>query len=501
MEMASRAESTAGTSAGASADLSADASAETDAEHGDVPDLVSALNENPTRWWPGRTAMTQALNEQGSQITNLNAAPEPSMGPHTPGGPAGLWWLKAAPWFLPPPPEWGPIKQEMYANYYYKPVHRNYELPNIQRRAAPWYAPNSDADGRAAANGAPPQLPAPFPNAGTPLSAVTASLAAGPMGAAAAGIQARSGHSLFSAGASLPPHLQAQWPGAEPGQPHQPPSGPLGQGTEGVLTPPYVGGYTSDLTKPIPPELQSGPSPSLTAAAFYSGAPGSDGRPYSDPMPSPDEAPTAESLAMGGSQTGPLAIVPGGTYALTGAQLSGVPGHSPGAPVTDNAVFSWPYTSSAPAAVPDRHAALGAIHSVGQPVSLKPLKPGDVPPEKMPPRLMQGAFIPGPAGETPGVDVSTYRDTSSYLLDGPGAAVGLGPRADARVTGLNGMLGAPSPQSPGRRCSPYFPEACGEIGWPQAPAAGPPVGVGAAKPAPGMAAPWMPPDATSPRSI
>jgi len=43
---------------------------------------------------------------------------------------AGQWWLDSAPWFLPPPPEWGPMPVTMYTSYYHKPapgpVHLDY---------------------------------------------------------------------------------------------------------------------------------------------------------------------------------------------------------------------------------------------------------------------------------------------------------------------------------------------------------------------------------------
>ena len=43
---------------------------------------------------------------------------------------AGQWWLDSAPWFLPPPPEWGPMPVTMYTSYYHKPapgpVHMDY---------------------------------------------------------------------------------------------------------------------------------------------------------------------------------------------------------------------------------------------------------------------------------------------------------------------------------------------------------------------------------------
>jgi len=42
----------------------------------------------------------------------------------------GQWWLESAPWFLPPPPEWGPMPVTMYTSYYHKPapgpVHLDY---------------------------------------------------------------------------------------------------------------------------------------------------------------------------------------------------------------------------------------------------------------------------------------------------------------------------------------------------------------------------------------
>jgi hypothetical protein len=38
-------------------------------------------------------------------------------------GKGDQWWLKKAPWFLPPPPEWGPMPVTMYTSYYHKPTH------------------------------------------------------------------------------------------------------------------------------------------------------------------------------------------------------------------------------------------------------------------------------------------------------------------------------------------------------------------------------------------
>lgn len=34
----------------------------------------------------------------------------------------GQWWLEKAPWFLPPPPEWGPMPVTMYTSYYHRPT-------------------------------------------------------------------------------------------------------------------------------------------------------------------------------------------------------------------------------------------------------------------------------------------------------------------------------------------------------------------------------------------
>ncbi len=96
---------------------------------------VKEDDENPTAWWPKRTEFAQALNEMGSKVGGDDAQE--------------FWWLANAPWFLPPPPEWGPIKPEMYAQYYFKPIHHNYELPNVEGRKAPWFAPNHQpAEGR-----------------------------------------------------------------------------------------------------------------------------------------------------------------------------------------------------------------------------------------------------------------------------------------------------------------------------------------------------------------
>ena len=32
------------------------------------------------------------------------------------------WWLEKAPWFLPPPPEWGPMPVTMYTSYFHRPT-------------------------------------------------------------------------------------------------------------------------------------------------------------------------------------------------------------------------------------------------------------------------------------------------------------------------------------------------------------------------------------------
>ena len=61
----------------------------------------------------------------------------------------GQWWLEKAPWFLPPPPEWGPMPVTMYTSYYHKPVHPHHldyahgiplphaEALNLARRTYP----------------------------------------------------------------------------------------------------------------------------------------------------------------------------------------------------------------------------------------------------------------------------------------------------------------------------------------------------------------------------
>jgi hypothetical protein len=36
-------------------------------------------------------------------------------------GAGGEWWVKDVPWFLPPPPEWGPLPPTMYTSYYHRP--------------------------------------------------------------------------------------------------------------------------------------------------------------------------------------------------------------------------------------------------------------------------------------------------------------------------------------------------------------------------------------------
>ena len=294
----------------------------------------------------------------------MASAPEPAAqanNPHMPGGPAGLWWLKNAPWFLPPPPEWGPIKPEMYANYYYKPVKRNYMLPNVQQRSAPWYAPNTDADGSASH----PQLPAAFPGQ------AGAAAADGGMGVegqwqgilnAAAGlpsnVAAGPGNpgSLFAPGAAAPggPGGDADAlyghsnfagitaPGAQP-------SGPIGAGTDGVVSPPFRGMYASDLSTPLPTETLAGPSPSLTAAAFAAGLPGSDGKPYSAPLSASDNG---LGPVAAGAVAPPLAVSPGGIYAMTGNQLTGA---FPGAATGTN-TGTGPYAG--PAASAGRGSAL-----------------------------------------------------------------------------------------------------------------------------------------------
>jgi len=33
----------------------------------------------------------------------------------------GEWWVEDVPWFLPPPPEWGPLPPTMYTSYFHRP--------------------------------------------------------------------------------------------------------------------------------------------------------------------------------------------------------------------------------------------------------------------------------------------------------------------------------------------------------------------------------------------
>jgi len=40
------------------------------------------------------------------------------------------WWLKDVPWFLPPPPEWGPMPPQMYMSYWHKPKNAPLTSPN-----------------------------------------------------------------------------------------------------------------------------------------------------------------------------------------------------------------------------------------------------------------------------------------------------------------------------------------------------------------------------------
>jgi len=59
------------------------------------------------------------------------------------------WWLEKAPWFLPPPPEWGKMPVTMYTSYYHKPTHPHHndyahgiplpdaEALNLARRTYP----------------------------------------------------------------------------------------------------------------------------------------------------------------------------------------------------------------------------------------------------------------------------------------------------------------------------------------------------------------------------
>jgi len=505
--------SLAETESGATAEGQAQAQSETQARAGDAGlNLDTVLNPNPTTWWPGRTAMAQALNEQGSTITGMSNTPEPaSNNPGDaallPGGSAGLWWLKSAPWFLPPPPEWGPIKPEMYATYYYKPVHRNYMLPNVQQREAPWYAPNTDADGTASKAGASAGL---VPGAGaTELPPAFAGSAGARMSMFAAGAAApgASGLGAVPGGAGGLGGFGGGNPGAAGGQP----SGPIGSGTDGVHNPPFRGVYASDLNEPLPPETQVGPSPSLTAEAFAAGAPGSDGRPYAGPTSTSAPEP-------------PLALTPGGVYAVTGNQLisgdragpespyagaldaldsDGSPQHSGlyngplavlqgavaggGAPQTPpvpgafanaeaesrlaqsidpNAVDPLAGIYSAPAgslfpAAPVVNLAHGAVNSMGSVTA--PLSLTD---KTSAPTLMQGgAVLGGPDGNTKTAWMG-YRDSAAYLMNGPGSMVGIGPRAPPELTALNGMVGAPAIGPGGHRCSPFTPGACNSGGLP-----------------------------------
>lgn len=79
---------------------------------------VSADSEHEDDWWPGRSNKNEALNEVDAQLED-----------------GGEWWLKNVPWFLPPPPEWGPMAPEMYESYYNQPVHQPYVVPKTTATA------------------------------------------------------------------------------------------------------------------------------------------------------------------------------------------------------------------------------------------------------------------------------------------------------------------------------------------------------------------------------
>jgi len=52
---------------------------------------------------------------------------------HKGGNKAGAgdqWWLTDVPWFLPPPPEWGPLPPSMYTSYYHRPRSAPLTTPN-----------------------------------------------------------------------------------------------------------------------------------------------------------------------------------------------------------------------------------------------------------------------------------------------------------------------------------------------------------------------------------
>lgn len=119
------------------------------------------------------------------------------------------------------------------------------------------------------------------------------------------------------------------------------------------------------------------------------------------------------------------------------------------------------------------------------------------------PDLLHGGAALGGGG------AGTYRDTAAYLVNGPGAAIGLpSVRTSAHFTGLQGMVGAPQP-FPDRPCPPGTPEGCGgpgmatpgsinqdiSTGGGGEGATGTASGTGKAGPYPGLA-PWFQPDPT-----
>jgi len=72
----------------------------------------------------------QAEQKAGAQQTTTShttASSETTAG--TQGG-ADPWWLKDLPWFMPPPPEWGPLPPTMYQAYWERPLGAPLSTPN-----------------------------------------------------------------------------------------------------------------------------------------------------------------------------------------------------------------------------------------------------------------------------------------------------------------------------------------------------------------------------------
>jgi len=87
------------------------------------------------------------------------------------------WWLKDVPWFLPPPPEWGPLPPTMYMSYWHKP----YSPPLSTANYYPLYSKDSEFLPLAPSYPSNyPWTPGSFPGSSAPLTAVGPSIRVSP---------------------------------------------------------------------------------------------------------------------------------------------------------------------------------------------------------------------------------------------------------------------------------------------------------------------------------